>query len=1567
MVVGRMSGHHRLDCKRYYSVSVNRTRAFARGLRRALCSALTIAFLLASQTALAVSSDADEAAGTAKPGICTPVSLTLSDDASGDIHSDDTGVATYVGGDFVVGNKNTNQNWWSNTGIGGSYAGETEGVTIVKGDFLSRPLKGFFTMGMVAFGAQYLPADGSTVLTVGGKSQTLSGKGSPSHLQAWQQYTGIKSTTSPKDQAAAKSFTYNADIAGPMSDVWGQMNKNNSLQMYKGSKGFITTNDADALSHVKIGGTTHDYSNEDQHIADLSDNLAKLADTGTVTTGSAPSGTTTYAKYDATKSHTLTFTDAYSDDSKKANAEKLVYFTGDGSSALQVFTVTPEQLDSTGWRGTDFKFTNIPDGANVVINVTGQQVSWQNGWRLWWGNQQIGNGFSKNATAIQRKLYTDVAQKIMWNFPQAQDTTSGGTTTPGLTIHGAQTNESGQTTNSTDDPAAALLGSVLVPHASFDDHVTTNGRVWVGGDFMMDNPTPAGTSGSASVLDMDQERHNLPWNGAVSSTCSAVEWYKTNTDGSTFLSGSEWGVYASKADAENKQNAIMRVSDNGDNDWSPESGHLLLQSLVPNATYYITETGAPEGYTLNDKVYTVTTTQDGTVAKLTGDGTRTDPLQSAVNARRRRLAALSSDSAANGAVEDAARTINYIADTPNNLDWRKTDKSGNGNALAGSSWRITNDSGDIWEVTDTIGQTPALSVDLDSDQLTVGHQTKATANFASTPENMPSIEWRSSDPTIATIAADGTISAIAPGNVEIIARAGTQRAIAVLTVSSGSGDTPISEKGEFSLRGGRDMQPTATQKLSVYFGEDPLTDTQLKKVVWTSSDTAVASIDGDGTVRAKAAGTTTITATYRNDAGVTRSARLLLTVSSEGSDEQTQKARTDVWFQQGRRPGWTNGVYIHYSVDDGAHWTTVPQAMTQACTGWYKYTINGIVGKKIRIAFANAADLHAGQWDNGGKTDGFYAVDPSAETAVFYTGSMATNDTPPCAVEVEHLSITGDGVAGGKLSLKAGTAITLGVAVTPKQASAVGVTWKSSDPGIVAVQPAADSVSGTLMGATAGTATVTASITTSKGTVTDSIEVTITDDQPDKTGLTIVGPQQVRLGKTAQLSAKRKGVIATKVTWTSSDPDIVSVDASSGIVTGRTIGIAKITAASTDGKYAGSMFIIVMSDVLPSRTDTDPAAGRFSIGGLPDGIYHLYEDSAPDGYSKNNNGDDVLVTFRVNGGGIEVISYDKNYVKLADGSDAVPVISDPATTATWTKVDDTTAHDPLAGAVWTLTRYTDNTYTTKDTAFGTDGSIDISDCVKNAGDEASACTAVAGRFADIDPAAGKVKIAGLKNGWYRVAEKTAPAGYRLRMSHKDFHLDNSTWEGAHLSFGRIVNTKLTGTASWRKVDAADEDKLLAGSGWRLVRSWTQKDASGNEQKKTAAYTVVDNEGDGASCKASEPSGSEDGVLCDTDTAAGKFTVKGLKWGTYELSETQAPDKYLLNHNTFTVGEDQKTALIGIRGDSFVENIAFGPIGDENRQYALPITGSRWAVVGLFTALGLLLLLAGAISLGRKRD
>lgn len=67
-------------------------------------------------------------------------------------------------------------------------------------------------------------------------------------------------------------------------------------------------------------------------------------------------------------------------------------------------------------------------------------------------------------------------------------------------------------------------------------------------------------SHSASALDMDQERHNLPWNGSYSTSCAAIAWNKVDdTAGHNALGGTSWTVYGKKDDAVNGTNALATM------------------------------------------------------------------------------------------------------------------------------------------------------------------------------------------------------------------------------------------------------------------------------------------------------------------------------------------------------------------------------------------------------------------------------------------------------------------------------------------------------------------------------------------------------------------------------------------------------------------------------------------------------------------------------------------------------------------------------------------------------------------------------------------------------------------------------------------------------------------------------------------------------------------------------------------------------------------------------------------------------------------------------------------------
>ena len=403
-----------------------------------------------------------------------------------------------------------------------------------------------------------------------------------------------------------------------------------------------------------VNGKNYTNYLESEVKAKISTPLAKLKPTGSYTVGVAEQNSNyTIKKYNKAEQYGLKFDDSnktfkrktnYTDVNGKnvsgevtlVNNEKLITFTGDANSPLQVFNLKASDLTNsigdTTYRGVDFSFEKIPEGASVVVNIVDEEghsatpVEFNTGWRFWWNGKEISRGYEEDGDGKTRSLYSTAAQSIMWNFATAsQVTIRGGMALEGIGGDGKWTD---------DDPAAAMLGSIVVPNGSFEDHVTTNGRVCVGGDFEMYNPTVAcsfSEGNSASVIDMDQERHNFPWSGSYTPDGSSIAWSKVDAaDRTTPLAGSEWAIYASEDDAKNNHNSIVSIVDNGMNDFDPTVGTIQFNYLNQKAnignpddkdyfTYYIRETKAPEGYELSNKIYTSKMFHTGDELNLVGN------------------------------------------------------------------------------------------------------------------------------------------------------------------------------------------------------------------------------------------------------------------------------------------------------------------------------------------------------------------------------------------------------------------------------------------------------------------------------------------------------------------------------------------------------------------------------------------------------------------------------------------------------------------------------------------------------------------------------------------------------------------------------------------------------------------------------------------------------------------------------------------------------------------------------------------------------------------------------------
>lgn len=403
---------------------------------------------------------------------------------------------------------------------------------------------------------------------------------------------------------------------------------------------------------------------------------------------------------------------------KICNTERLITFTGHGTSMQQVFTIDGSELsnwkDGVYYRGVDFKFDNIPEGASVIVNVTGKApIEFHNGWRFWWNGGEISRGYENNSAV--KTQYSTAAQSIMWNF---MDTTS-------LTIRGGIAGEGRKDWGGSDekwtddDPAAAMIGSILVPNGSFDDHVTTNGRVYVGKDFMMNNPKEAYyfdiEGKSSSVIDMDQERHNFPWSGTYTPDGSAVAWSKVDAaDGKTLLPGSSWRIYGKVEDAKEGKNPIVTVTDGAANDYASTDGELQFNYLNQKAnigdhndtkyfTYYIKEVTAPEGYQVSDKIY---------YATMNNTGEQVNYVQGYVDtANGNSLVPFVKNPT--GAIVNAKIT--------GTVSWTKVEEGDKGHApLAGSEWKLAKLGADgltgekSWTVSDQSASSETTWADTDT-------------------------------------------------------------------------------------------------------------------------------------------------------------------------------------------------------------------------------------------------------------------------------------------------------------------------------------------------------------------------------------------------------------------------------------------------------------------------------------------------------------------------------------------------------------------------------------------------------------------------------------------------------------------------------------------------------------------------------------------------------------------------------------------------------------------------------------------------------------------------------------
>lgn len=1179
---------------------------------------------------------------------CTPTSYTLGD-ASGTANGEDTGVATYVGRDLYVGKNTSNKKSISNENdVDGSYAVEAEGLTVVNGKLVMKPLKDSwkagsasagFRWGTVGFGSQFRPGDGKTVLAIGGTDSgidTLTSGGVQGNVgayvkggfvgQSYAQWQGSKPAGSPW------GYRYKASIAGGETK-WSSNVERSSIVATQGdwkndANGDVTFNASNPLKNVN--GT--DYSAYGTYIQKkLSEPLSKIQATGTVATGVASEGSIERHKYNYNDGNTVSYRFIYDDTSTTVdgsnnvtNNEKLITFTGDGVSAMQVFNIEGTALSSAGYRGVDFKFVNIPDEASVVINVDGSDIDFHTGWRFWWGDTEIGDGFSRAADAGVRELYSSAAQKIMWNFKDAEK----------VTIRGGVANE-GTSDNklTTDDPAAAMLGSILVPNGSFESHVSTNGRVYVGQDFMMYNPTAIGYESTgagwegktASVLNMDQERHNLPWNGQMIANCPAIQWNKANSAGEA-LKGTTWKVYGTLEAAKAGTPFLGTITDGEFTDGNDDDGIIKFEGIERNAKYFVKEfaTNSTEYTKVNPYIYQINTGND--------ENTHTDIVH-VFNSEGTEITGTKADKK----LTDSDQIINEKEGAA--LEWSKVDGADTNKILSGSEWQLQkNGFNEAYRITDSTKAVHAVTIQYDGVaapstgiSLTYNVPVNLTAIVTDTDngtDGVPqAVKWTSSDPTVASVN-NGTVLGLKNGSAKITACSVADNTCATANITVTGAPSGSSAGGGSTTTGsvtisGDTHEVELNKTITLTATPTPSSDT----VTWYSGNTSVASVtagpDTTTTIKGLKAGTTTITA--KTSSGATDS--VTITVKDD--------SKVGVYFKKSAVNSQWGNYYLHYQKTDN-YWPAVK--MDNACNDKYvvAYIPKTDAHKGFGFLFRDSTNIGSGNWygSNGENV----------------SGGNFTFVNEGVGMHIEFNSDKGEGVPSGCQATQSSAKMKARVSTAVLRSDKTGTVAINDMDDSVAAQSDDSTGSSTTSGAdttvySCGDALGKCDMNTEPGKfrVVDLADGTYTlTETVAPNGYTAGGPYTVRIanGVVAITNASGNAIAGNEIPNARNTGAILWNKVSSDPQNDQKLGgsewkLTKTQSFSWDANSAAQYIAIDEAKQSPvtitdcalgeDKTcsapaegqtiyDVDPVEGQFKLEGLEWGMYTLVETKAPDGY-----------------------------------------------------------------------------------------------------------------------------------------------------------------------------------------------------------------------------------------------------------------------------------------------------------------------------------------------------------------
>ena len=272
-------------------------------------------------------------------------------------------------------------------------------------------------------------------------------------------------------------------------------------------------------------------------------------------------------------------------------------------------------------------------------------------------------------------------------------------------------------------------------------------------------------------------------------------------------------------------------------------------------------------------------------------------------------------------------------------------------------------------------QIKATTASLDKTELTINKGTAAQLNLSVTPENFTDpVTWKTTDDKVVTISDSGEVKAVGVGMATIKVVVGDISASCKVTVLQ-----PVT--GINLNKSSLTMDALGTFQMTASVYPDSAND---KRITWSSSDPAIASVDENGLVTALKKGTATITAAAMDGSGVKSTCKV--TVS--------------------------NTAYV---CTDPAQLES-PHNYDNSCTDVWSYRLDG--ASSLNVTFDARTEMEDG-------FDYLYILDGSGKEVGKYTGKELAGKTvsvPGDTVQIRMASDDAGNVWGFKVtSVKAGS------------------------------------------------------------------------------------------------------------------------------------------------------------------------------------------------------------------------------------------------------------------------------------------------------------------------------------------------------------------------------------------------------------------------------------------------------------------------------------------------------------------------------------------------------------------